>query len=433
MLGLLFEEYTTMKKLALVLALGTSLTWAQWEHFPVWFETSTINYPIDCELNSAGTVMWVGRNRSVPTKIDLSNTEIRTYPPFSTFYPTRDQYPRGIAIKPGTDTVFAGGDLGRVWKGDDSTFVRLADIPHTRTINDLEFDVYGKLWAATDSLVWRWDGSSWTPMGTAADYGSNPKSTQLAADPRGGMWIASEGRGLLLHKQGAFARQFDLFDIGIKVAGNGTVLVNRYGSLVRIPYNSNTTEEIPDSHISGDEWSGAGFEDAEGGIWIAHGRSITHRTLQGVWSIDSAATRIDANRVAGVYRFVQASNGTLYACGRYRTLRLTRTLPLHPTLTPDPEDSASVPTLARHAAQAITWTRQGNLLSLLPQHQDLRMELRRLDGGLVAPPQSAPLALPPGTHILRITQGGKTLQSAKVVSFSSARIVLLGKLFVVLD
>ena len=409
-----------MHKTLLSLVLGTSLTslsWAQWEHFSLWTDDYTTTTRSDCQFNNSGTVMWTTMNQDAPAKVLISNPSFEIWPPKDIFYSSTTQYPRGIAIKPGTDTVFAGGDLGHVWKGDDSTFVRIADIPHGRTINDLEFDVYGKLWAATDSLVWRWDGTTWTPIGTADDYGTKPKSTQLAADPRGGMWIASEGKGLLLHKQGAFAKQFDLFNINFQVAGNGTVLVGRAGSLIRISAGANDYEEITDTHVSGSAWHASAYEDGEGGLWIGHGHAITHRTAQGEWSVDSAETKFGTSSVAAINRFVQAPNGTLYACGAYRTLRLTRTLPLHPTLTPDPEDSVPLPTLARKAIQTQTWTRHGNLLSLLSQHQDLQMELRRLDGTLVALPQSAPLALPPGTHILRITQSGKTVQSAKVVGW----------------
>ena len=114
--------------------------------------------------------------------------------------------------------------------------------------------------------------------------GSSPKTTHLAADPRGGMWIGSDGQGLLLYKQGAFTRQFGLGVRELQVMPSGTVLVGRYDKAARIAYGASTYELV--DHITNnpnvtDGWTNGAFEDANGNLWIGNGGGIALHSTSG--------------------------------------------------------------------------------------------------------------------------------------------------------
>ena len=69
-----------MHKTLLSLVLGTSLTslsWAQWEHFPVWFP-ATAN---DCEINNSGTAIWATLTEGIPMKGLFSDHSVKIFPP----------------------------------------------------------------------------------------------------------------------------------------------------------------------------------------------------------------------------------------------------------------------------------------------------------------------------------------------------------------
>jgi ligand-binding sensor domain-containing protein len=283
-------------------------------------------------------------------------------------------------------------------------------------VNALAFDVYGKLWAATDSLAYQYNGTAWSPIGSASNYGVSPITTHLAADPKGGMWIGSYGKGLLFHKQGAFKRQFNLAVNTLQVMPSGTVLVGRHAKLARIPAGSNSYETIDDAAVVRGDWSEGAYEDVYGGLWIGHVDEMSYRAPNGTWSAFGSSV-VGASSANGLYRFLQTDDGSFYVCGNYKTFLYTDKLEPFPAVTPDPETIATGIESTHPKAIGFHISQRQFFLNAPGSHT---VEFRAMDGTLRAHHivgANTGLPMPQGLSVVRVKDAqGTVVLSAKVLN-----------------
>lgn len=404
-----------MKKFLPIFAAAFSCAFAgTWEEVSLSYHSTGVNRT-HCVIGPDGTRFWTTSSAHNLMSSSFWDPRFRTMfkKPYAGAW---TQPPLALAASPRSDTVFVGGELGRVWKGADSIFTALPDVPNARTVNALAFDVYGKLWAATDSLAYQYNGTSWSPVGSASNYGASPITTHLAADPKGGMWIGSYGKGLLFHKQGAFTREFKLAVNTLQVMPSGTVLVGRYARLARIPVGSNIFETIDDGEVVLGDWSEGAYEDAYGGLWIGHVDEMAYRAPNGTWSAFGASV-VGASSANGLYRFLQTADGSFYACGNFKTFRYTDKLAAFPAVTPDPETGATGVGAAHTQTIGFHISQRRFFLNAPGSHT---VEFRAMDGALRADhivDANTGLPMPQGLSVVRVkdAQGAVVLQ-AKVLN-----------------